>query len=400
MISDTEFFKNPPKLHVHPGLNEPVFWGFDETCIRYLGSLVPAGGRTMETGAGMSSVYFAMLGFEHTAIAPDAALMERIRSYCVENGIDTSKLHLIDACSEDYLSRTDLPDLDLFLVDGRHAFPTPILDYYYGAKALKVGGHMVIDDTQIITGKLLADFLGDDHHWDLDRVVATTSIFRKLDSDVHSDGWGAQAFCTNGRTITEPQAIDGDLPLAQRISSAWKSCQAGDFKDALAKTKVVGKGESVADQYECLVVRAHALRHLERFPDAHDALAKATRLVPTGPSALIERAWLELQTSEPAKAVATAEGLLTHELPQAQMAGALHVLGVAQASNNDTDSAYATLTKAVEAAPNNMWVRLHRGGCAAVMGRADEARADLGFVLERDPKNAEALGHLQRLSGD
>jgi hypothetical protein len=51
-----------------------------------------------------------------------------------------------------------LPPLDIVLIDGAHAFPFPFLDWYFTASALKAGGLLVIDDVQIATGTILADF--------------------------------------------------------------------------------------------------------------------------------------------------------------------------------------------------------------------------------------------------
>jgi predicted O-methyltransferase YrrM len=72
----------------------------------------------------------------------------------------------IVARSQDWLPRVDLPDLDLVLVNGGHAFPVPFLDWYYGAEKLKVGGLMVVDNTHLPTGTRLADFMGVDPRWD------------------------------------------------------------------------------------------------------------------------------------------------------------------------------------------------------------------------------------------
>ena len=50
-------------------------------------------------------------------------------------------------------------DYDFALIDGRHAFPTPFIDWYYIADALKIGGLVLIDDLHIWTCDLLKQYL-------------------------------------------------------------------------------------------------------------------------------------------------------------------------------------------------------------------------------------------------
>ena len=162
-MTPEELLADPPALHLdHHGV--PQRWSLPRETLRYLGDLLKPGSSTMETGAGLTSVLFAVCGAHHTAIAPDPSLFERIAEYCAPRGIGLEQVTFIPQRSEEYLPKADLPALDLFLVDGNHAFPTPFIDYYYGASRVKVGGYMVVDDTQLLSGRILADFLKTDRH--------------------------------------------------------------------------------------------------------------------------------------------------------------------------------------------------------------------------------------------
>jgi hypothetical protein len=90
----------------------------------------------------------------------------------------------------------DLPDLDLVLVDGAHAFPVPFLDWYYGAEKLKAGGLMVVDDIHLLTGTMLADFMGADPRWEpvVRDDVNHFAIYRKRVHPVHDDDWTRQPY--------------------------------------------------------------------------------------------------------------------------------------------------------------------------------------------------------------
>lgn len=183
---------DPPLLHVDPATGERVAWHCDTAVLRRLAALLPPDATTMETGAGLSTLWFAAHGCRHTAIAPDAALMERIDSTGRELGIDMAPVTLVAARSEVWLPHAPRHELDLFLIDGRHGFPSPMVDWFFGAERLKIGGHIAVDDTQLLACRILADFLHTDRHWGDAEEVGRTAIFRKLDHGIHDDEWGAQ----------------------------------------------------------------------------------------------------------------------------------------------------------------------------------------------------------------
>jgi hypothetical protein len=101
---------------------------------------------TLETGAGISTIVFAMNHSRHFCITPDAAQAERVTGYCLGHGITMDAVQFEIGRSEQVLPRLALPRLDLVLIDGRHGFPTPFIDWYYTAEALKSGGVLIIDD--------------------------------------------------------------------------------------------------------------------------------------------------------------------------------------------------------------------------------------------------------------
>jgi precorrin-6B methylase 2 len=113
--------------------------------------IVKPGSVTFEIGAGVSTVVFAAAGARHTALSPDPAEHELIRQYCKKSGIDDSQLEFIVGRSDEvvptHFSRER--SLDVAFVDGSHSFPLPIIDWYYTAAALRIGGKMLLDDIPI-----------------------------------------------------------------------------------------------------------------------------------------------------------------------------------------------------------------------------------------------------------
>jgi hypothetical protein len=88
-----------------------------------------------------------------------------VRDYCQTQGLDVSNVEFHIEPSELVLPRLDLPTLDLILIDGSHAFPNVFIDYFYSTRALVVGGHLVLDDVHLWTGKVLRDFLNAEPEW-------------------------------------------------------------------------------------------------------------------------------------------------------------------------------------------------------------------------------------------
>ena len=80
---------------------------------------------------------FALAGAKHTAISPFPFEHDRIRHWCNERRIPLDDVTMVNGPSQDILPRLD-GDLDLVLVDGDHAFPTPLI-------FVKLNGDDIID---------------------------------------------------------------------------------------------------------------------------------------------------------------------------------------------------------------------------------------------------------------
>jgi hypothetical protein len=152
---------------------------------------------TLETGCGLSTIVILLAGVSrHFAVAPSAEEFDAITDECRARGVDMARLVAVLEDSAKYLPHADLPALDLVLIDGDHAFPFPFLDWYYTADRLKVGGVMVVDDVQIVTGRILADFMAADPKWHetVRHPSGRFAIYQKLVHPIHAGGWDAQPY--------------------------------------------------------------------------------------------------------------------------------------------------------------------------------------------------------------
>lgn len=300
-----EILNDPPLLHAQRGSGQETSLALDADALRQMAALVRPGASTLETGAGLSTVVFAALGCHHIAIAPDAALFDRIRAYCDRAGIDRSRTRLIDAPSQRWLATADLPPLDFALIDGDHSFPAPFVDYHYLAHAIAVGGRLAVDDTHLLTGEILRAFLRDDPHWESAADVGRLSIFRKVAPLPQDDGWERQPFMTNGRRLTPPT---GDT--ASRATLAWRACDRGDYMEVLALTGAPARSEH--EEFERRHVRGRALRGLGRFDEALSELKQALAISRDAPAALRECAWTEIAAERAESAAAYAREAVRH----------------------------------------------------------------------------------------
>ncbi len=114
--------------------------GIGEDVLRFLAESVGEGQRTLETGAGCSTLVFALRKARHTAVTPSEVEIRLIREYADTNGIGLADVTFVPEPSERYLPQSDESNLNLILLDGKHAFPWPMVDWFFTADRLKRGG--------------------------------------------------------------------------------------------------------------------------------------------------------------------------------------------------------------------------------------------------------------------
>jgi glycosyltransferase involved in cell wall biosynthesis/predicted O-methyltransferase YrrM len=179
-----------------PGIHADgtITWGLSEDTLRFLDAKVSASSKTLETGAGVSTLLFAFKGAWHTCITPFADEIDRLRGYGRRHGVGMERVSFVLEKSQYALpALRDARDLDLVLIDGGHGFPVPFLDWFLAAPLLKVGGIVVVDDTQLWTGEVLRDFLAAEPEWRLEARFVRGAAFRKISDRVEKE-WNEQPF--------------------------------------------------------------------------------------------------------------------------------------------------------------------------------------------------------------
>jgi predicted O-methyltransferase YrrM len=209
-------------------------WSVSPETLAFLAEHVSEASVTLETGAGLSTVLFAALGARHTCVCPDAGETRRIAAFCDSRSISTARVEFLNLLSEDCLPTVEGDELDLVLIDGGHGFPMPIIDWYYSAKRLKIGGVLVLDDTHLWSSSILVDFLNSEAGWaPMGRVGRRTMAFRKVAAFSYKE------FCFQPYVVRKSRL----RVAAAKALAAWDLLSAGDLAATGRKLrKALGAG--------------------------------------------------------------------------------------------------------------------------------------------------------------
>jgi hypothetical protein len=185
---------------------------------RFIQDSVAPGSKTLEIGAGMSTLAFALQGTTHFAVTPNEDEVLVIREYARSRSIDLGTTTFVVQESERYLPNCDLGDFDVILIDGKHAFPWPIIDWFYTADRLKNGGYMIIDDVGLNSVSILVEFLNSDPRWQLKKNFSDkTIVFKKLVENVHDVAWHMQPYALRIRRKEQGRSLGGLLKNLLRL---------------------------------------------------------------------------------------------------------------------------------------------------------------------------------------
>ena len=173
--------------------------------------------KTLETGAGYSTVGFAISGTEHTSISLKEEEGVLIRNYCRENRLRDDFRHLWGS-SDELIQSPDIPNtLDFILIDGAHRFPYAILDWHFSHMKLRIGGVLAVDDFKMPSVKFLVDFLLKESEWELIEPCENTIFFRKVAQPSPSGDWLSQKINTDDYSWKT-----GSSELAKSLEEAAK----------------------------------------------------------------------------------------------------------------------------------------------------------------------------------
>jgi Methyltransferase domain len=200
------FLRDLPKLHKRSG--EPAYSGglnprLGQVMIDEIGKL-GEGPRSIETGAGNSTLLFMMLGCSTvTAIAPNEKLGRCIRSEAAERGLDDAVLRYINDRSERALPRLALDEdarCEIAFIDGNHGWPSVFVDFCYLNMMLEQDGVVFVDDVHIYACAQLMLLLREQPEFDQVSLVGKMATFRKRTQAKFLHDWRGEPFIVANTT--------------------------------------------------------------------------------------------------------------------------------------------------------------------------------------------------------
>jgi predicted O-methyltransferase YrrM len=181
--------------------DKPVFhsggtriWNAMPGTLELIARHVSPGDRTVETGAGASTVVFAAAGAQHHAISPFGDEHKRIAAYCTDLGVPTDGVTFVEGPSDRVLpGLVGGPRFDLAFIDGMHSFPAPVVDFHYVEQLLRPGGVLLLDDVPIPAVAIAFRYMRSSPDWAFVEIVDDrAAVFRKLSDADTEDNWRRQ----------------------------------------------------------------------------------------------------------------------------------------------------------------------------------------------------------------
>jgi Methyltransferase domain len=196
----------PPPVHTHLGDPPRGCHPAEESLYRFLDATVREGDHTLETGCGISTVIFTERRAHHTCVVNMQSEADITLHYCESRGIPTDLVTFRVGSSDAVLPVLDLPPLDLLLIDGCHGFPFPHIDWFYGARHLREGGLVVVDDVPLPAPAQLVGFLDRDPRWQMVRSEGRWVAYRLAERHTFREEFVYQPFYESPSTREPPRA--------------------------------------------------------------------------------------------------------------------------------------------------------------------------------------------------
>lgn len=214
-----------------PGIHGTGTYRISDSDLAILDSHVHPESVTAETGSGLSTIMFAIIGSQHTAIAPAPEEWLRIQDACQRHQIPVDRITFRAESSVDVLPTLPVDAFDFCFIDGCHGFPVAQLDFFYMSRLLKVGGVLAVDDIQIWSCGIINDFLKHEEGWEHLATGEKTSFFRKTRADQEAREWDHQPYnIQRTNAILRKTAIPDAMHLySLRFKKLMQLVKKGDF---------------------------------------------------------------------------------------------------------------------------------------------------------------------------
>lgn len=137
----------------------------------------------VETGAGLSTLWFLSQGFHVQSFIDSAEVIEKMRAYLAAypelDAAWTSHVGASEMTLPAFAAATNI-STDVVLIDGGHAMQNVYIDFTYTNHTLRQGGFLFVDDTQLASPRSLYFLLRDVGDFEEFPVAGKMKAFRKV----------------------------------------------------------------------------------------------------------------------------------------------------------------------------------------------------------------------------
>lgn len=183
--------RNRNKLDVHDGAETGVYEVHEDfllACAELFSGSEQI--KCLETGAGLTTVVFAVWGWANTAITPSDREVEGILSWLKMSEFSYLEPRFIVGKSFEVLPGYEAGPIDFALIDGNHALPHVFVDFFFIALKLRVGGYLAVDDINLAGPRQLSDYVMSRSYFSLVCKTKKWAIFQLTEiSSLATDDW-------------------------------------------------------------------------------------------------------------------------------------------------------------------------------------------------------------------
>ena len=202
--------------------------GLSWEALEWLEFNVRPGMRTLETGAGLSTIVFAASGATHIVVTPEAAEEAPVREACRSLGVGVDGLRFVIGPSEEMLPELPERELDVVLIDGAHGFPYAILDWWHLGRRLRLGGGMLLDDAYLPPVLAILDGLRGVPAWRVEGPISNRTVLVRKLTDRASASSVARRAIWGPRELSLPPALTPTRRVDAGAGFVDATRQAGD----------------------------------------------------------------------------------------------------------------------------------------------------------------------------
>jgi hypothetical protein len=205
MITLEEIYRDKPRIHfketelpLQTDFLDLHCYGIPLLTAQFIHETLQSDWVTLEIGCGITTLIFMLKGCHHTCITPYQHEAQGILEYARRRNIKVEDMNFIIGESQEVLPTALFSPLDFVFIDGKHAFPWPVIDFYYAARWLKPGGIIGMDDSDMESVNIVCRFMDSDPHWLFVKSCGTSAqFFRNINNDFNKAVWNEQPFITN-----------------------------------------------------------------------------------------------------------------------------------------------------------------------------------------------------------